>query len=413
MNPCAVVFVPHKLNPCAVEFRPQAQEMEVIIPNRIDWKRFNTPNLIDWKRFNTPARAMTVIYNAIVNGPEYSHLNRTTIIPFENGSNRIRSSIRDCDAVRSKKMIGRVYWVRNFTVGLSKHHTKCGEYEIVYKSVMRYRVKQLGNYIYKNKIITIKNEFENIREVLEDIRRHVVTPTSYMKERKAIYVKNVIRVQSIYRGELVRRKNKRRVHNRSMFRRAVCAIGIIKWWYTVKKTRPSIPECPICLADACPEGERDVIKTPCGHVFCTECLQSHVMNTIGNRGCPMCRAELTWETILGEEVNPREEYLGISQTVQGHSIVTVHTVSWTPRPNHRQVVIRFRNCSDYRLCIHYIWNGRSSDECYGISPEMVSRGIITYEDTIFVITYLNSNQNTTRRWRICTSDGYDQILYIY
>ena len=107
------------------------------------------------------------------------------------------------------------------------------------------------------------------------------------------------------------------------------------------------------------------------------------MNTIGNRGCPMCRAELNWETILGEENHSREEDLAIPQPGQGG--VTVHTVSWTPRPTYRQVVIRFRNRSNYRLCIHYIWNDESSRQCYGMNPGMTSGGIITYDDTIFVM----------------------------
>lgn len=399
MNPHATVFVPSacilekKLNPCALEFKPKMCEKK-----------------IDLSKIYTPNRALTVIFNVIANGSEYSHLNGTTMVPFENGRKRIYSSIRDDVAVRSKKMIGQVYWVRSFSVGMSKHHTKCGEYEIVYRSVVRFRVKQLGNYIYKHKIITIKNEFEHIREVLEDIRRHVVTPTSYMKERKARYVKSVIRVQSIYRCTVVRRKNNRRIHNRSMFRRAVCAIGIIKWWVSVEKTKPLIPECPICLADACPEGERDVIKTPCGHVFCKDCIQSHVKHTIGNRGCPMCRSQLNRETILGEEVQSEDENLGIPQ-VQ-HPIITVDTVSRTPRPNHRQVLVRFHNHSDYRLCIHYIWNGRSSRECFGMGPGMTSGGLITYNNTIFVITILN-DERQTRRWAISTHDGYTQEVNVY
>jgi len=415
-----MVFVPSecvlekKLNPCALEFKPKTCE------KKIDSDCENIPpskcEEIDLRKIYTPHRALTVISNVITNGPEFHHLNEVTMIPLSNGLWRIYAGIRDSDAVRSKKMIRQVYWVRSFTVGMSKHHTECGEYVIVYRSVLQYRVKRLGNYITLHKKITIKNEFEHIREVLEDIRRHVVTPTSYMKERKARYVKSVIRVQSIYRGTVVRRKNNRRIHNRSMFRRAVCAIGIIQWWVSVKKTKPLIPECPICLADACPEGERDVIKTPCGHVFCKDCIHDHVKHTIGNRGCPMCRAPLNREMILGEEVHSEEEDLGIPQGAPAlppsHPIITVETVSRTPRPNHSQVVVQFRNRSNYRLCIHYLWNGNHSRECYGINPEMTSGRLITYENTIFVITYVNEERHT-RRWRICTGHGYDQVLCIY
>jgi hypothetical protein len=399
MNPHATVFVPSAcvlekgLNPCALEFKPKTREKK-----------------IDLSKIYTPHRALTVISNVIANGPEYSHLNGPTMVPFSDGSKRIYVSIRDHVAVRSKKMIGQVYWVRSFSVGMCKYHTK--EYEIVYRSVVRFRVKQLGNYIYKTKIITIKNEFEHIREVLEDIRRHVVTPTSYMKQRKAIYVKNVIRIQSIYRGTVVRRKNNRGIHNRRMFRRAVYAIEIIQWWSTVVKTRPSIPECPICLADACPEGEREVIKTPCGHVFCKDCIHDHLKYTIGNQGCPMCRAPLNREMILGGNVHSEEEDLGIPQDLPARLMI-VHTRSREPRQDPTQVVVQFCNTSNYRLCIHYLWNGESSLQCYGIDPGMRSGRLITYEGTDFVITYLNNGYRLRKRWRISTNDGYDQVISIY
>jgi len=62
-----------------------------------------------------------------------------------------------------------------------------------------------------------------------------------------------------------------------------------------------IPECSICLADACRVGEREVIETLCGHVFCNDCISDHMKRTIGNKGCPMCREPLE---ILSEEILP-------------------------------------------------------------------------------------------------------------
>ena len=55
-------------------------------------------------------------------------------------------------------------------------------------------------------------------------------------------------------------------------------------------TQPGgLPRCSICLADPCMPGERDVTTTPCGHVFCVECLANAVAF---KPQCPNCRADL-------------------------------------------------------------------------------------------------------------------------
>jgi hypothetical protein len=50
-----------------------------------------------------------------------------------------------------------------------------------------------------------------------------------------------------------------------------------------------VPRCAICLADPCRPGERDVTTTPCGHVFCVECLESALSHS---PSCPLCRSAL-------------------------------------------------------------------------------------------------------------------------
>lgn len=418
MNPYAAEFVPSGMNPCAGVIRPNTSKEKndddiEIIPKGVTI----LDHRFDWSSYYNANRALTVIYNGITNNPDYSHLNGVTIIPFTDGSKRIYASILDHKSVRSKKVLGRVYCVSGFTVALSEDHTTCGKYKVVFRSFIESRKKARdGHIIIRNKI-TVENQYNNIYNVLDDIRLHVITPTSYMRQQEKIYVINLILVQSIYRGTIVRRKNNKKIHNRNMFVRAVYTIGIIRWWSSIKRTRPLIPECPICLADACPEGEREVIKTPCGHVFCKICIQSHVMNTIGNRGCPMCRCSLNRSDVLLEDnvddSSDNESDLGIPQVSHVRDwIITVDTVSRSPRSNSREVLIQFRNNSDYRVCIHYIWNGRSSRECFGVGPGMTSRGVITYDNTIYVITILNDVRQT-RRLAISTHDGYTQVINIH
>lgn len=47
-----------------------------------------------------------------------------------------------------------------------------------------------------------------------------------------------------------------------------------------------IPTCGICLADPCKPGEREVSTTPCGHVFCVQCLATAIAI---KPVCPLCR----------------------------------------------------------------------------------------------------------------------------
>ena len=398
MNPCAIEFVPagymlgKKLNPYAVEFQPKLPEGK---KSRKITK--NTAQSIDCRKFYTTHRALTVIYNAILNGSEYDHLRKVTMVPFSDGSRRVYVGAGgDTEATRSKKINGQVYWVTSFMVGMSKHHTDYGEYEIEYRSVIQYRVKQLGGYITKRRPIKITNEFKHIREVMDDIRLHVVTPTSYMKQRKAIYVKNLIRVQSIYRGAVVRRKNNKRIANMRAFRCAVNAIGIIRWWSIVKKTGPLIPECAICLADACPEGERQVTTTNCGHVFCTNCIVKHVGETQGNRGCPMCRAPLGQiglaASVVTETVND-ESTLRHIHTFRGY-----FNVRYTnPDRPGRHVTIRFINHRRVPLEILYITRGgEESNATWNVEENGLSGGIITYHNT---------------RWRVI-SRGYQGNVWV-
>lgn len=50
-----------------------------------------------------------------------------------------------------------------------------------------------------------------------------------------------------------------------------------------------IPRCPICLADPCMPGDREVSTTSCGHTFCESCLAAA---TSRDPRCPTCRAAL-------------------------------------------------------------------------------------------------------------------------
>ena len=52
--------------------------------------------------------------------------------------------------------------------------------------------------------------------------------------------------------------------------------------------------CSICLAEPSPQrgpGSRDTVSTPCGHVFCRDCLAACMNPSLAQHDkCPMCRA---------------------------------------------------------------------------------------------------------------------------
>jgi hypothetical protein len=68
-----------------------------------------------------------------------------------------------------------------------------------------------------------------------------------------------------------------------------------RWWSSsgirasTQSEEGGIPRCPICLADPCMPGDRDVSTTSCGHTFCKSCLAAARSQ---DPRCPTCRAAL-------------------------------------------------------------------------------------------------------------------------
>jgi hypothetical protein len=51
-------------------------------------------------------------------------------------------------------------------------------------------------------------------------------------------------------------------------------------------------ECPICI-----DYRLDMIRFPCGHSICSECITLMILHNQMNN-CPMCRCHLSWNEIM-------------------------------------------------------------------------------------------------------------------
>lgn len=72
-------------------------------------------------------------------------------------------------------------------------------------------------------------------------------------------------------------------------------------------------ECPICKDDQSLlfEGSSDMTKTPCGHIFHTSCLTSH----LASKGwCPTCKKELFAAPNSEADASPRCEVCGVEES---------------------------------------------------------------------------------------------------
>ena len=198
-----------------------------------------------------------------------------------------------------------------------------------------------------------------------------------------------------------------------MWKRAIHAIEIIRWWESIL-SKSSIPECPICLAEACPEGKREVIKTECGHVFCNGCIINHVKNTQGNRGCPMCRCELNMDTILTEY---EEQTARIVHTEYGQ--MSIHRTAPVCRFSDR-VIIRFKNSHpNHTIRLSYYWNNELRDAHYQVEPGMTGGGFITYNNARLTISsFMHGDGELIEPWVwyeefvIDKEDGSRQLINI-
>lgn len=88
---------------------------------------------------------------------------------------------------------------------------------------------------------------------------------------------------------------------------------------TVRKNIQNGSECPICFE------HYDVpLVTPCGHIFCSECITNHF--TLWNKTCPCCREPVEQIYQIQEKTNIKEEKRICFHPLIGTSEVSMDTI---------------------------------------------------------------------------------------